>query len=124
MIQVDEMKAGGNNATKGGYFYHTVGDIDIGIPDYELLIIQEMHNAVDGKIQRQSIGIGMFCFLQYTTYQNRDKLGRFKKKIEFFGKNQWKGEQAKMLKKEMIKTVESKHSKTSRTWVREFFGGN
>jgi len=101
MIHVEEMKAGGHNGTKGGYFYHTIEDIDIGIPDYELLIIQEMHNAEKGNIQRQSIGLGMSCFLQYTTYQNRDKLGRFMKKVEFFGKSQWKGEQERTLERNL-----------------------
>lgn len=97
MILVEEMNAGGHNGSRGGYFYHTVKDIDIGIPDYELLIIQEMHNAESGKIVRQSIGLDMFCYLQYTTYQNRDTKGRFKKQIEFFGTQQWKGEQMKNL---------------------------
>lgn len=106
MIHVEDMKAGGHNGTRGGYFYHTVEDIDIGIPDYELLIIQEMHNAQSGKIVRQSIGLGSFCFLQYTTYQNRDKFGRFMKQIEFFGKNQWKGEQERILKRELELFVE------------------
>jgi hypothetical protein len=84
MMLIKDMNAGGHNHIRGGYFYHTVKNIDIGLKE-PLLIIQEMHNAETGKIVRQSVGYGMLCQLQYTTYQNRDARGRFKKQIEFFG---------------------------------------
>ena len=84
MKTIQDMNMGGHNGTRGGYFYHTIDNINVGLKE-PVLIIQEMHNANSGKIVRQSIGYGIYCRLQYTTYLNRDKNGRFKKKIEFFG---------------------------------------
>ena len=119
MIHVEGMNAGGHNGTDGGYFYHTVKDIDVGKPDFKLLIIQEMHDAESGEIVRQSIGLGMTCYLQYTTYQNRHyRTGKFQKKIEFFGTGLWESEMRRYAERQFYNELEELQDDTDLT-----FGG-
>lgn len=117
---IEGMDAGGH---EGGYFYHTVKDIDVGIPDFKLLIIQEMHDAESGEIVRQSIGLGMYCYLQYTTYQNKHyRTGKFEKKVQFFGTGLWKAETRRYAEDMFYRELEMENKVEPSGELFDFFG--